>query len=91
MRVGLTCYFYQEVTGDSRSGARLGDFKGQDLPMRPCITFNRTIGKHPIGANLLDYYELSVTNRLNIKSFATLTFGFEPDGAVEWCSGIEVE
>jgi hypothetical protein len=42
----------------------------------PCITLNGKIGKHPIGANLRYYDELTVTNRLNRQSFfGTLNFG----------------
>ena len=75
--LGLVGYFYQQVTGDSGSGARLGDFKGQALALGPCVTFNGTIGKHPIGLNLRYYDELTVTNRLSGQSFwGTLTFGF---------------
>jgi hypothetical protein len=75
--LGLAGFFYQQVTGDSGEGARLGAFQGQSLALGPCITFNGTIGKHPIGANLRYYNELTVTNRLSGQSFwGTLTFGF---------------
>jgi hypothetical protein len=75
--LGLVGYFYQQVTGDSGSGARLGAFQGQTLALGPCVTLNDTIGKHPIGVNLRYYDELTVTNRLNGQSFwVTLTFGF---------------
>lgn len=77
LAVGLAGYFYQQVTGDTGVGARLGAFKGQALAIGPCITLNGTIGKHPIGANLRYYNELTVTNRLSGQSFfGTLTFGF---------------
>jgi hypothetical protein len=75
--LGLAGYFYQQVTGDSGAGARLGAFQGQALAIGPCFTVNGTIGKHPIGVNLRYYDELTVTNRLNGQSFwGTLTFGF---------------
>jgi len=74
--LGLVGFFYQQVTGDSGSGATLGDFKGQALAIGPCVTFNSNIGKHPIGVNLRYYRNLTVTNRLEGDSFfATLTFG----------------
>jgi len=77
LALGLSGYFYQQVTGDSGAGARLGAFQGQALALGPCITLNGTIGKHPIGANLRYYDELTVTNRLSGHSFfGTLTFGF---------------
>ncbi len=75
--LGLVGFFYQQVTGDSGSGATLGDFKGQALAIGPCVTFNGKIGKHPIGVNIRYYQDLTVTNRLDGNSFyATLTFGF---------------
>ncbi|MFZ2089259.1 MAG: transporter [Desulfobaccales bacterium] len=74
--VGLAGFFYQQVTGDSGPGARLGAFQGQALAIGPCLTFNGMIGKRPIGLSLRYYDELSTTNRLNGQSFfATLTFG----------------
>ena len=63
--VGLAGYFYQQVTGDTGVGDRLGAFQGQSLAIGPCITLNGTIGKHPIGANIRYYDELTVTNRLS--------------------------
>jgi hypothetical protein len=77
LAAGLAGYFYQQVTGDSGAGARLGAFQGQALAIGPCISLNGTIGKHPIGANIRYYNELTVTNRLSGQSFwGTLTFGF---------------
>jgi hypothetical protein len=74
--VGLAGYFYQQVTGDTGAGARLGAFQGQALAIGPCVTLNGMIAQRPIGLNLRYYDELSTTNRLNGQSFfATLTFG----------------
>ena len=74
--LGLVGFFYQQVTGDSGSGARLGDFIGQSVALGPCVTYNGMIGKHPIGVNLRYYRNLTVTNRLEGDSFfATLTVG----------------
>jgi hypothetical protein len=78
LAVGLAGYFYQQVTGDSGPGARLGAFQGQALAIGPCITLNGMIAKRPIGLNLRYYDELTVTNRLSGQSFwATLTFGLK--------------
>jgi hypothetical protein len=75
--VGLAGYFYQQVTGDSGAGARLGAFQGQALAIGPCVTLNGMIAQRPIGLNLRYYDELSTTNRLHGQSFfATLNFGF---------------
>ncbi len=71
-------YFNQQVTGDSGSGTRLEAFQGQAPALRPCVTFNGTIGKHPIKVNLRYYDKLTVTKRLNGQSFwGTQTFGFQ--------------
>jgi len=75
--VGLVGFFYQQVTGDSGPGARLGAFQGQALAIGPCVTFNGKIGNHPIGVNLRYYQDLTVTKRLDGQSFyATVNFGF---------------
>jgi len=78
LAVGLAGYFYQQVTGDTGPGTRrLGAFMGQALAIGPCVTLNGKIGKHPIGANIRYYDELTVTNRLNGQSFfGTVTVGF---------------
>lgn len=74
--LGLVGFFYQQTTGDSGSGARLGAFQGQTLALGPCVTYNSKIGTHPVGVNLRYYQDLTVTNRLNGQSFfGTLTFG----------------
>ena len=75
--IGMAGSFYQQVTGDSGEGARLGAFQGQALAIGPCVTYNGKIGKYPIGVNLRYYNSLTVTNRLDANSFyATLNFGF---------------
>ena len=43
--IGMAGYFYQQVTGDSGSGARLGAFQGQAMAIGPCVTYNGKIGK----------------------------------------------
>ncbi len=75
--VGMAGFFYQQVTGDSGRGARLGDFIGQALAIGPCVTYNGKIGNHPIGVNLRYYQDLTVNNRLDGQAFwATVNFGF---------------
>ena len=74
--LGLVGFFYQQATGDSGSGATLGDFKGQAVALGPCVTFNSKIGRYPIGVNLRYYRNVTVTNRMDGDSiWATLTFG----------------
>ena len=36
---GIAGYVYQQVTGDSGAGAKLGDFKGHSVSISPQIGF----------------------------------------------------
>jgi hypothetical protein len=48
--LGIQGYFYQQVTGDSGSGARLGDFEGRVIALGPAIDFSFALGKVPVSA-----------------------------------------
>ena len=37
--IGLNAFIYQQVTGDSGEGAKLGDFKGRSLGIGPALTY----------------------------------------------------
>ena len=39
VRVGIVGYVYQQLTGDSGAGAKLGDFKGHSVGIGPQIGF----------------------------------------------------
>jgi hypothetical protein len=43
--IGVNGFFYQQVTGDSGSGARLGEFEGRTAGVGPILTFLRIKGK----------------------------------------------
>jgi hypothetical protein len=62
--LGLQGYLYQQVTGDSGSGARLGDFEGRVLALGPAIDFSFALGQVPISGNLRYFHEFDVENRL---------------------------
>ena len=62
--VGLSPYYYQQVTGDSGSGATLGSFKGQTVGLGPVISYISKIGTHDAIAELKWLHELETENRL---------------------------
>jgi hypothetical protein len=62
--LGLQGYFYQQVTGDSGAGARLGDFEGRVIALGPAIDFSFALGKIPVSGNLRYFHEFDVENRL---------------------------
>lgn len=47
--VGVTGYWYKQVTGDSGSGATFGDFKGKVLGIGPVVSYTQKLG----GGNLI--------------------------------------
>lgn len=74
--LGLAGYIYEQVTGDTGSGARLGAFQGQAIALGPCLTFNGKIAGRAIGLNARYYHEVKVRNRLDGQSFfLTLNLG----------------
>jgi hypothetical protein len=75
--LGLAGFYYQQVTGDTGSGAKLGPFKGTSVGLGPCLTYNTQIAGNPIGINVRYYNEVYTKNRLDGQSlFVTLTGGF---------------
>jgi hypothetical protein len=57
-------YYYDQVTGDSGSGAGLGSFKGRVVAIGPVMNLNFQVGKIPVSANLKYFREFDVENRL---------------------------
>ena len=62
--LGVNGYYYDQVTGDSGSGARLGSFKGRVMAIGPVMNLNFQVGKIPVSANLRYFREFDVENRL---------------------------
>jgi hypothetical protein len=62
--LGVTGYHYQQLTGDSGSGARLGDFKGRVTGIGPVVNYTFLVGKTPVNTNLRWIHEFNVKNRL---------------------------
>ncbi|KAA0911946.1 phenol degradation protein [Pusillimonas sp. ANT_WB101] len=62
--VGLAGYVYNQVTGDSGSGAKLGAFKSRVAAIGPQIGYAFEIGGKPAYANLRAYKEFWAKNRI---------------------------
>lgn len=62
--LGLTGYFYRQVTDDSGPGASLGAFRGQTTGIGPVASFVTKLGGHDLIAELKWLHELDVQNRL---------------------------
>jgi hypothetical protein len=78
VHIGLVGYFYQQVTGDSGPGAKLGDFKGRAVGIGPQIGFIIPISQEYQGyLNLRGYRDLDVENRTRTWT-AFVTFAISP-------------
>jgi hypothetical protein len=62
--LGLVGYHYSQFTGDSGSGARLGDFKGRVTALGPSMNYTFNLGQIPVTTNLKYMREFDVKNRL---------------------------
>lgn len=62
--VGINGFFYDQLTGDSGTGAKLGSFEGQALALGPVVNLNFECGKIPVSASLKYFREFEVENRL---------------------------
>ena len=62
--VGIVGYHYQQVTGDSGSGAVLGPFKGEVSAIGPNLTYNFVIGSVPVLTSVRWLHEFDAKNRL---------------------------
>lgn len=72
--IGVNGYYYDQVSGDSGRGARLGAFEGRVAAIGPVANLNFTIGELPVSASLKYFHEFDVRNRLEGDSgFITVT------------------
>ncbi len=62
--LGVNGYYYDQVTGDSGSGAALGSFKGRVIALGPVMNLNFQVAKLPVSASLRYFREFDVENRL---------------------------
>lgn len=63
VHVGLVGYFYNQITGDSGAGARLGDFKSRVNGIGPQVGYLFKMGGRQAYLNLKGYWEFSAKNR----------------------------
>jgi hypothetical protein len=62
--VGITGYWYEQVTGDSGSGANFGDFKGRTAGLGPVVSYVFKIGSVDMIAEAKWLHEFETRNRL---------------------------
>jgi hypothetical protein len=62
--IGLVGYYYQQLTPDSGSGARLGAFEGRVVALGGSIGYTFEVGKLPIQTRLKVYREFETQNRM---------------------------
>jgi hypothetical protein len=65
LNVGAEGWYFQQVTGDSGSGARLGDFEGRTAGIGPVIGYIQPLGQQKLVLELKWLPELETRNRLN--------------------------
>jgi hypothetical protein len=63
--VGLTAYWYQQVSGDSGSGASFGSFEGKTNGIGPVLSFVGTASGHKTLSELRWMHEYDVQKRLS--------------------------
>ena len=61
---GLVGYHYEQITGDSGSGARLGSFKGRVTALGPHAAFTVPINHVPVSIAARFFTEFNSKNRL---------------------------
>src|SRR6266568_1972544 len=62
--VGANGFLYQQISGDSGSGATLGSFEGRSAGVGPVVSFVTKIGKTDLAAEVKWLPELDVERRL---------------------------
>lgn len=61
--VGVVAYIYQQLSGDSGAGARLGSFKSRVFGIGPQVGYFFPVGKEKGYVNLKGYWEFGAQNR----------------------------
>lgn len=63
LHVGLVGYFYNQLTGDSGAGNRVGDFKSRVIGIGPQIGYIFPVGDHQGYLNFKGYKEFDASHR----------------------------
>lgn len=64
LAVGVVGYYYDQISGDSGAGARLGDFEGRVAAVGPMISYTFMCGQIPVTTSLRYFKEFAAENRL---------------------------
>ncbi len=62
--VGANAFYYQQITGDSGSGAKLGDFKGRTVGIGPVVSYAMKIWRKDLVAEVKWLPEIEVKHRI---------------------------
>ena len=75
--LGANAFFYQQISGDSGSGTRLGDLKGRTIGIGPVVTYVLPVKKNTLVFEARWLPELETQNRLSGDYFwAKLVYQF---------------
>lgn len=66
--LGVLGYHYQQLTGDSGVGAKLGDFKGRVTAVGGSVGYDFKVGPLPVSTKVRYYHEFNQRNRLKSDS-----------------------
>jgi hypothetical protein len=77
LALGLAGYGVWQVTGDSGTGAVLGDFKGRAIGLGPMASYNFDVADYKFSASARYYHEFAVAKRFEgDTSFLQVSFKF---------------
>lgn len=62
--LGINGFYYDQVTGDSGTGARLGSFEGRVFAIGPAMNLNLDLGGIPVSTSFKYFREFEARNRL---------------------------
>jgi len=62
--VGASAFYYQQISGDSGSGATLGSFEGRTVGVGPVVSYAHKLGKVDLAAEIKWLPELDVEKRM---------------------------
>jgi len=65
LAVGLHGYYYRQITGDSGSGAKLGDFEGESYGFGPALLWIPEVGKGNLSVVAKWLHDVGKTHRLH--------------------------
>jgi hypothetical protein len=79
--LGINGFVYDQISGDSGPGARLGSFEGRVLAIGPVMNLNFQLGPLPVATSLKYFREFDVKNRLEGDSgYVTITIPLSSPG-----------